>query len=345
MKSVVTEFDQLIEEIKKDQKIRMKIEEPLSIDVFNINHNNDDKSTTDLNGKFIYFQLLVDCIRRIKPNQNDKDELISLYKEEYSGNSIELRNICEFENNYSSEKALWWYTRESFFYKTLNKALRTQNIHMIYLLRSYINDIYYQLEKNQSNSQLKVYRFQLISKDEFNHLLKNFDQFISINSFFSTSIQRDVATFYMGNQFIQQNHFQRVLFEIDALPYLNSKKPFANISLQGEFYNEFEVLFTPGSIFRLENIYLSDDQLWIIHLTSCNEDEHHLKSVFNQMKQQNEIGETDLRILAKFLTKMGKFDLAEYYYHRLINQISSDDPSLITLYLGGNNEDFSCEVS
>jgi hypothetical protein len=29
---------------------------------------------------------------------------------------------------------------------------------------------------------------------------------------------------------------------------------------------------------------------------------------------------------------MGKFDLAEYYYHRLINQIPSDDPSLITLY-------------
>ncbi len=93
---------------------------------------------------------------------------------------IELRNIYEFENNYSSEKALWWYTRESFFYKTLNKALRTQNIH----LRSYINDIYDQLEKNYSNSALKVYRFQLISKDEFNHLLKNLGQFISINSFF-----------------------------------------------------------------------------------------------------------------------------------------------------------------
>jgi hypothetical protein len=43
VKSVVTEFDQLIEEIKKDQNIRMKIEEPLSIDVFNINHNNEDK--------------------------------------------------------------------------------------------------------------------------------------------------------------------------------------------------------------------------------------------------------------------------------------------------------------
>ncbi len=83
MKSVVTEFDQLIEEIEKDQKIRMKIEEPLSIGVFNVS-DNENKSTTDLNGKFVYSQLLVDCIRRIKPNKN---ELISLYKEEYFGNS------------------------------------------------------------------------------------------------------------------------------------------------------------------------------------------------------------------------------------------------------------------
>jgi hypothetical protein len=54
VKSVVTEFDQLIKEMKKDQKIRMKIEEPLAIGVFNAN-NNEDKSTTDLNGKFVYF--------------------------------------------------------------------------------------------------------------------------------------------------------------------------------------------------------------------------------------------------------------------------------------------------
>jgi hypothetical protein len=100
---------------------------------------------------------------------------------------------------------------------------------------------------------------------------------------------------------MKHHYFQRVLFEIDAFPYLNSKKPFANISLQSKFRNECEVLFTPGSIFRLENIYLNDDQLWIIHLTSCHDDEHHLKLIFDQMKQQNGIGETDLRILVNLI--------------------------------------------
>ena len=92
--------------MQNDQKIRMKIEEPLSIGVFNVN-DNEDKSTTDLNGKFIYSQVLLDCILRIKANENDKKEFISLYKKEYAGNSIELQNIHDFEKNYSSEKALW----------------------------------------------------------------------------------------------------------------------------------------------------------------------------------------------------------------------------------------------
>ena len=124
-----------------------------------------------------------------------------------------------------------------------------------------------------------------------------------------------------------QNGFQRVLFEIDAFPDFNNKKPFASISGQ-----ECEVLFTLGSIFRLNSIHSNNNQLWTIHLTLCKDDEHHLKLVFDQMRAQNGSGETNLTKLAKFLSKMGKFDLAEKYYLRLIKEVPSDHPSLITLY-------------
>ncbi len=291
----------------------------------------DNKSTTCLNGKFLYSQLLLDYILRIEPNERDKNELISLFKQEYAGNSIELSNVRDFQENYSSEKVLWWYTRECFFYKILNKALRTQNIHIIFLFRSYINDIYHQLQEKQSKSQLKVYRYQLMSKNELNNLLEHIGQFISINAFFSTTIQRHVASFYMGDG-IPQDNLQRVFFEIDADPNLNNKKPFANISLQSNFSNEFEVLFTVGSIFRLNYINSDNEQLWTIRLTLCADEEHDLNLVFNQMKVQNGTDKTNLRTLTRFLSKMGKFDLAEEYYHRLIKQLSSDDPFLITLY-------------
>jgi tetratricopeptide (TPR) repeat protein len=52
------------------------------------------------------------------------------------------------------------------------------------------------------------------------------------------------------------------------------------------------------------------------------------------MKQRNGNGNgnTDLRILGKFLWKMGKLDLAETYFKRLLNEISSDDSLLCDLY-------------
>ena len=58
-----------------------------------------------------------------------------------NNNSKELKMIKEFETNYLSAYALWWYTRNSFLYKMLNKALRVQNIHLLYLFRFFMRHI------------------------------------------------------------------------------------------------------------------------------------------------------------------------------------------------------------
>ncbi len=50
------------------------------------------------------------------------------------------------------------------------------------------------------------------------------------------------------------------------------------------------------------------------------------------MKNQNGSRGTDLRTLAKIVWKMGRFNLAEKYYRRLINELASNDSSLIKLY-------------
>ena len=171
-----------------------------------------------------------------------------------------------------------------------------------------------------------------MSRDELSHLVKHIGQYISINSFLSTTMKEDVAKFYMGNGNIP-DEFERIFFHIDACSNQKKTKPFANISRQSEFFNEFEVLFSLGSIFRLDTVDLHDEErLCRIHLTLCGEDEHHLKAIFNQMREQYQNEEINLKTLAKFLSKMGKFQLAEKYYLRLINQLSSNDPSLINLY-------------
>ena len=129
--------------------------------------------------------------------ESDKQELISLFKKTYQDD--EDKNVIdEFENDYSSDNALWWYTRDSFLYKMLNKALRIQDIGTLFLFRFFIRDIYEQLKENQCSLPVRVYRGQILSIDEVNNLQKSIDDFISINSFFSTSTDRDKALSFIG---------------------------------------------------------------------------------------------------------------------------------------------------
>ncbi|CAF1439571.1 unnamed protein product, partial [Adineta steineri] len=330
IKSVVVALDELVSQITADHKIQKKVEEPLSIYTFTTSVD-AGKSTTGVNGQFVFSQILVDCLLRLKSTEVDKNELINLCENEYEGNHMELNNLREFQQGYSPNKVLLWYTKETFFYKTLNAALRTQNIHMIFLFRAFISDIYRQLQKYQSKRVLQVYRCQLMSIDELDGLKNNIGQFISINSFFSTSSERSTALFLLGD-ITTKIDSERVLFEIDADPKMVTTKPFADISKHSYFPSESEVLFMIGSIFRLNSINRNDDQIWIIKMTLCNDNEHDLKQVLMYMKEQIESGETNLRILGKLLWEMGKFDLAEKYLTRLLKELPSNDPLHISLY-------------
>ncbi len=330
VKAVVVEVDELITRISEDHKIQKKVEEPLSINTFTTS-SGAGQSTTGVNGQFVFSQVLIDCLLRLKPTQIDKNELIDCCKNEYKKNDIELNNLREFEQDYLPNKVLWWYTRESFFYKILNAALRTQNIHIIFLFREFISDIHRQLQKYQSENTLQVYRSQLMSIDEVDNLKQHIGQFISVNSFFSTSNDRTTALFLLGDT-TSSIDLERVLFEIDADPKIVNTKPFADISKHSEFAEESEVLFMLGSIFRLTSIKRNVDQIWIIRMTLCSDDEHDLKQVLMYMKQQIGSGETNLRILGKVLWKMGKLDLAEKYLNRLLEELPSSDPLLGNVY-------------
>jgi tetratricopeptide (TPR) repeat protein len=332
VKNVIVELNELISRITADHKIQKKVEEPLSINIFTTN-TSGGKSTTGLNGQFVFSQVLIECLLRLKSTQTDKTELVNVCKTEYEGNHSELNNLCEFEEEYSSNKVLWWYTRESFFYRTLNAALRTQDIHMIFLFHEFIADILHQLQYDQVKSPLRVYRSQMMSTDELDDLKRHIGQFISVHSFFSTSINRTTALFFLGDTTsLIDLELERVLFEIDADPQMVTTKPFADISKYSHFIDESEVLFMIGSIFRLKSINCNDDHVWIIEMSLCSDDEYDLKQVLLHMKQQIGDGETNLRTLAKVLWKMGKFDLAEKYFKRLLDELPSSDYLLCNLY-------------
>ncbi|CAF3610138.1 unnamed protein product [Rotaria sp. Silwood1] len=144
VKSVLTHIDDLISQLREDYKIQRKIEQPLAINRFLI----DVKSPTILNNRFLFSQILIDCLLKLQSNEKDKNELIHLLQNEYQGNRNELNNINEFKEKYVPNKVLWWYKKDSFFSKTLNAALKTDNLQMIFLFRSLIFDIQQELQND-----------------------------------------------------------------------------------------------------------------------------------------------------------------------------------------------------
>jgi hypothetical protein len=269
----------------------------------------------------------------MKPSEMDETDLISLCKAYYKGNESELKLIRQFQQTYSSEKAIRWYTNECFLYKLLNKALRTEDINIIFLFQFFIHDLHQQTTEYQCQYPIRVYRSQHLGDDEINSLKESVGCFISVNGFYSTTFTVNTALGFLGNV-KQLNASHRVLFEIDADPKVVTTKPFTDISEHSSFPQEREVLFSIGSLFRITNVQQSDSQMWIIRMTLCDDDDPDLRLLFEKINKKYGYydGDAAFILFSRVLREMKKFDEAEKYCHRLLRDFSSNDPLLGILY-------------
>lgn len=334
VRAVVVTLNDLITEIRADERPRMKLEEPMTINVFTTT-DNPDQSTTDLNGDFLHSLLLIDALLRLKSIETEKQEFISFCTKHYEDTDMKITNLKKFKGLYSSETALWWYTNESDLYKMLNEALRIQNIDKLLFFRFFIRDIYEQLKQNQYKNRVTLYRGQVISSDELDKLQNSINQLISVNSFFSSSQDPNVAQDFLNRHPIDDpDKFHRVLFQITADPSVVTTKPFADISSFSEYSNEAEILFMIASIFRLDNIFEDKSGIWTIEVTLCGDDVYDLKKLYEHMKKEywGDVKEIDLLSFSGVLYRMGKYSSAAKIYHRLLKELPPKSPSFSKLY-------------
>jgi len=318
----------LIKRIAIDQKKRLEnpIDEPLKISIM------PDQSTSKLNGEFLHFQLLIDCLLRMKTDETNRQELIDFIRQIYKFNSSQLNLVKEFTENYSSQRALWWYTRESFVYRLLNKALRVQNIDLLYQFRFVLSDLEQELKQMQCSTPQLVYRGQLMSKDELHSLKKSLGEYISIHSLFSTSLKKQKALEFL-NTYSFSNDLETVLFEITAnLSSTQSMKPFANISSKSFYSTEHEVLFMSGCVFQLIS-YQQENNLHVFRLTTA-EDQQDYHRLFQNIKNEYSAinDQPSLLTFANLLHQMGRYDLAEKYFRKFLNDPSSNPDDLPKCY-------------
>ncbi|CAF4782973.1 unnamed protein product, partial [Rotaria sp. Silwood2] len=165
---------------------KRRYDEELSINIFN-SDKTTEKSSTSLDGQFVQSQLLIACLLKMQTIPEERDEFISYCRNVYKDLKEDQKLIDTFEDFYGSKQALRWYSKDSFLYRLLNKALRSQDIDLLYLFGFFIRDIEEQLKKQRYHLPTHLYRGQLMSLEELELLKKSKNKFISMNSFLSTT--------------------------------------------------------------------------------------------------------------------------------------------------------------
>lgn len=264
----------------------------------------------------------------MKPINADKKKFIHLCKEKYQDIYYELTYIQEFNEIYSSNEALQWYMKDTFLYRILNRALRLQNLDTLFLLRFFLQDIRQGIKQNKCTTAIRVYRSQLMTKEEIVLLQNSMGSLISINSFLSTSIHRELALVFLDHA-SSTNDLERVLLEIYADPSNNLFKPFTFIKSNNTFRQPEEVLFTLGSIFHLINIQRESDGLWIIQLRLCIDNEEELNEMFKPYIKNQKIS---ILSFGNLLIKLGRLNEAKKFFSNLRFELLDNSQDIADCY-------------
>ncbi|CAF1249321.1 unnamed protein product, partial [Didymodactylos carnosus] len=279
---------------------------------------------------FIWFQLLTDVLL-YQPKITNKaySKMLEECRHYYKDNSTAQKSIDEFETEYTSDKAILWYTRPSFLANLLNTALRTENMRTTLQFRDFIVDIYQQLLKSCSSTNYKypftVYRGQSMNLMELKKLKSNVGGFISFNTFFSTSLSSQLALSHAGDKYCSA-FYESVLFEIE-IKTMNANKPFANIHYLSYRREEDEILFCMGTVFRIDYVVQLLSKIWHIKLILSNKEVHEIDALMSGVKSEFDKSLT-IYNLGNFWHERGEFDKAIDYCELLLEEFDADQTAM-----------------
>jgi tetratricopeptide (TPR) repeat protein len=210
-----------------------------------------------------------------------KQEMLTECRAYYRNDPTQLSQIDEFERTYDPNDAIRWYTKPSFLFSLINKALRSGDIQALYTFRYFIKSICDRLKEASAshfNVPFQLYRGARLHRDEVKNLDIGF--FVATTSFFSCSRNRRVAEMFIGVDSLtgkspnrgREEKQQYVLFEIDVDLTKFPDTIVTDVSAQSEFPVEEEMIFMLSSTFIINKInYDSEKNLWCIQMSSVSD--------------------------------------------------------------------------
>jgi tetratricopeptide (TPR) repeat protein len=266
-------------------------------------------------------------------------EMIQYCREQYSDNLKQLDYINQFNKTYKPEKAVRWFTRNCFLYRLVNQALRLQDIDALYKMRFYIRDLQEQIflqhiafiTKAKHLEPITVYRGFSMTKDDFEKLKTQEGGFMSVAEFMSTSSDEGIARGFAAGS-VGAPDLVAILLQIEV-DVKNFHTNFTAVRRQSWIPNEEETLFTMGNVFRIQKICVHEEDISLIKLSLNGEEDNELKLLYEHMRK-NFMEPSPLSNLAKLMLTMGNYELAEKYYHMLLqdSEFIADSRKLSDVY-------------
>jgi Tfp pilus assembly protein PilF len=332
---IYTNLDALCISIREQVNL---VEKQLEAFSFFDQHQQSTKDLSKQSGEFLWFQLFNHVILRLPRNQQAKQQMIEVCRQYYRGHTKQLRLIDEFERDYRPEKAIRWYTKQSFVYKLVNKALRSEDIDQLHIFRFFIGDLSESLarehEKMLSSDEeiLTLYRGVKLDREEFDQLKENQGKLISTNGYLSTSRLRSPALAFAMKPSKRTNAIP-VLFEIQCVvKELGKTVIFADIAKFSDYPKEQEVLFDLSAAFKLESIE-QDGEIQIIQISATKDGETITKHYIEETHRETEEKSVGI-VFGRLMCNLGEYDKSQKYFEQLLRDPNGEDVAWIEFNIG-----------
>ncbi|CAF3886388.1 unnamed protein product [Rotaria magnacalcarata] len=216
-------------------------------------------------------------------------KMISFFRQSYPNSRSHLEFIERLQSQYKNYTPIYWYTLDSFLYRLVNKALREHDVELLVEMRIFIRDLHQQIvrlyenEIRSDNTMVPstVYRGVLMPVNEFEKkILNRTGGLLSVNSFLSTTSNKELALAFAGTGQIHRNEMA-ILFAVSLVHDATTSVPFAFIDpvIGGA---ESEYLFTMGAVYRIRNIeHLTENGIPCVHLLLTSSNDPQLTSLTN----------------------------------------------------------------
>ena len=321
---IYSDKDELIRSVQRQSFLLSRQLQAFTL--FDSEIGNSLRALSKQSAAFLWSQLLFDVLIQLPQTETAKSDMIEQCSAYYESNESQLAKINEFQNTYERGKAIEWFTMDSFIYRLINRAIRTEDMQVIYLFRFFIIDLCWELEAERKamiateRDTFTVYRGQQIPAREFQTMQNNVGQLISTNGFFSTSKDMNTAlAFILG---ATNSHILTTVMFAITVPAGNLKSViFADIARLSRMPSEQEVLFSLGAVFRIDKVEGdSVSGVGKVYLTVTDEG----VTTIEEYKQwiSGQIIDNSSEILFGCLLNMsGKRKQAEVYFHMLLKKL------------------------